>query len=414
MRKIMSSLDVGANELKLVVGEMIKDKLNILSTCTIPIDCIKKGKIIDKETMKISLKQLFSDAEKKLGFKIKKTLVTVPSESAMFVIGNAKVDIENEEQLVTSKDLVNVVRLSAKNVVQDNAELVTIIPINYTLDDGTKVIDPKKRFSKTLEVKTVIVSGLKSEIYPILECLEEISIDVIDISYDSLGDYFAFKNKNTENKVGAIVNIGACKTTVSIFNKGVLTNTALFYLGGNNIDNDISYIYNLDKGISKQLKEDFSLANTKLASKNDYEEVVNKDGQKLKISQYDISKSVESRLEEILNIAKKQINVLTKKEISYIIFTGGVTEMADFKLSLEEVFGKRVTLGSINILGVRDNKYSSAVGLIKWFDYNQRLKGRDYSILSLNEQTDYSEMDEERTISNNSVIGKVFGYFFDN
>lgn len=414
MRKIMSSLDVGANELKLVVGEMIKDKLNILSTCTIPIDCIKKGKITDKETMKISLKQLFSDAEKKLGFKIKKTLVTVPSESAMFVIGNAKVDIENEEQLVTSKDLVNVVRLSAKNVVQDNAELVTIIPINYTLDDGTKVIDPKKRFSKTLEVKTVIVSGLKSEIYPILECLEEISIDVIDISYDSLGDYFAFKNKNTENKVGAIVNIGACKTTVSIFNKGVLTNTALFYLGGNNIDNDISYIYNLDKGISKQLKENFSLANTKLASKNDYEEVVNKDGQKLKISQYDISKSVESRLGEILNIAKKQINVLTKKEISYIIFTGGVTEMADFKLSLEEVFGKRVTLGSINILGVRDNKYSSAVGLIKWFDYNQRLKGRDYSILSLNEQTDYSEMDEERTISNNSVIGKVFGYFFDN
>lgn len=414
MRKIMSSLDVGANELKLVVGEMIKDKLNILSTCTIPIDCIKKGKITDKETMKISLKQLFSDAEKKLGFKIKKTLVTVPSESAMFVIGNAKVDIENEEQLVTSKDLVNVVRLSAKNVVQDNAELVTIIPINYTLDDGTKVIDPKKRFSKTLEVKTVIVSGLKSEIYPILECLEEISIDVIDISYDSLGDYFAFKNKNTENKVGAIVNIGACKTTVSIFNKGVLTNTALFYLGGNNIDNDISYIYNLDKGISKQLKENFSLANTKLASKNDYEEVVNKDGQKLKISQYDISKSVESRLEEILNIAKKQINVLTKKEISYIIFTGGVTEMADFKLSLEEVFGKRVTLGSINILGVRNNKYSSAVGLIKWFDYNQRLKGRDYSILSLNEQTDYSEMDEERTISNNSVIGKVFGYFFDN
>lgn len=414
MRKIMSSLDVGANELKLVVGEMIKDKLNILSTCTIPIDCIKKGKITDKETMKISLKQLFSDAEKKLGFKIKKTLVTVPSESAMFVIGNAKVDIENEEQLVTSKDLVNVVRLSAKNVVQDNAELVTIIPINYTLDDGTKVIDPKKRFSKTLEVKTVIVSGLKSEIYPILECLEEISIDVIDISYDSLGDYFAFKNKNTENKVGAIVNIGACKTTVSIFNKGVLTNTALFYLGGNNIDNDISYIYNLDKGISKQLKENFSLANTKLASKNDYEEVANKDGQKLKISQYDISKSVESRLEEILNIAKKQINVLTKKEISYIIFTGGVTEMADFKLSLEEVFGKRVTLGSINILGVRDNKYSSAVGLIKWFDYNQRLKGRDYSILSLNEQTDYSEMDEERTISNNSVIGKVFGYFFDN
>lgn len=414
MRKIMSSLDVGSNELKLVVGEMIKDKLNILCTCTIPINCIKKGKIIDKEALKISLEQLFNDAEKKLGFKVNKTLVTVPSTSATFMIGKAKVDVANEDAFITSKDIVNVVRLSAKDVLQDNLELVTIIPINYTLDDGTKVINPKKLFSKTLEVKTVIISGLKKDIYPILECLEEINIDIIDIAFDSLGDYFSFKNKNIEEKIGVIINIGASKTTISIFNKGVLTNTVDLFVGGNNIDNDISYIYNIDTELSKNLKENFALANTKLASKNDCEEVINKEGNKLIISQYDISKGVESRIDEILKIAKKQINVLTKKEISYIILTGGVTEMKDFNLSLEQVFGKNVTLGNINVLGVRNNKYSSAMGLIKWFDYNQKLKDRDYSILSIEEQEKFSKIDEQESITDNGVIGKVFGYFFDN
>ncbi len=414
MRKIMSSLDVGSNELKLVVGEIIKDKLNILCICTIPINCIKKGKIIDKEALKISLEQLFNDAEKKLGFKVNKTLVTVPSTSATFMIGKAKIDITNEAAFITSKDIINVVRLSAKDVLQDNLELVTIMPINYTLEDGTKVINPKKLFSKTLEVKTVIISGLKKDIYPILECLEEINIDIIDIAFDSLGDYFSFKNKNIEEKIGVIINIGSSKTTVSIFNKGVLTNTAEFFVGGNNIDNDISYIYNIDTELSKNLKENFALANTKLASKNDCEEVMNKEGNKLLISQYDISKGVESRIDEILNIAKKQINVLTKKEISYIILTGGVTEMKDFNLSLEQVFGKNVTLGNINVLGVRNNKYSSAMGLIKWFDYNQKLKDRDYSILSIEEQEKFSKIEEQESITDNGVIGKVFGYFFDN
>ena len=46
MRKIMASLDIGANALKLVVAETVGEKLNILGVSTIPNNTIKKGKII--------------------------------------------------------------------------------------------------------------------------------------------------------------------------------------------------------------------------------------------------------------------------------------------------------------------------------------------------------------------------------
>ena len=49
MRKIMASLDIGANALKLVVAETVGEKLNILGVSTIPNNTIKKGKIINKE-----------------------------------------------------------------------------------------------------------------------------------------------------------------------------------------------------------------------------------------------------------------------------------------------------------------------------------------------------------------------------
>lgn len=413
MRKIMASLDIGANALKLVVAETVGEKLNILGVSTIPNNTIKKGKIINKEELVNKLKELFKDINDRLGFEVTKTLVIVPSSSAEFTLGTGRVDVKSEDGIITAEDIVSVVKKSAYHVVQDNMELVTIMPINYTLEDGTKVLDPKNLISKILEVKTVIISALKSEVYDYLECLEKINVDVVDIAFASIGDYFQFRNKEFDKQVGAIINIGEQTTCVSIINKGVLTNTSTTYLGGSNVTNDIAYIYKIDKEKAKDIKEEFALAHKRMAISAETINIKNKEEKNISINQYEVSEVVESRLKEILNLAKKQINILTKKEISYIILTGGVTETKDFNLVAESIFGKNVTLGNIHELGVRNNIYSSVVGLIKWYDYNQKLKNREYSLLNIKEQEEFSKLSNGEELSSNGVIGKVFGYFFD-
>ena len=413
MRKIMASLDIGANALKLVVAETVGEKLNILGVSTLPYNTIKKGKIINKEELVNKLKELFKDINDRLGFEVTKTLVIVPSSSAEFTLGTGKIDVKSEDGIITAEDIVSAVKKSAYHVVQDNMELVTIMPINYTLEDGTKVLDPKNLISKTLEVKTVIISALKSEVYDYLECLEKINVDVVDIAFASIGDYFQFRNKEFDKQVGAIINIGEQTTCVSIINKGVLTNTSTTYLGGSNVTNDIAYIYKIDKEKAKDIKEEFALAHKRMAISAETINIKNKEEKNISINQYEVSEVVESRLKEILNLAKKQINILTKKEISYIILTGGVTETKDFNLVAESIFGKNVTLGNIHELGVRNNIYSSVVGLIKWYDYNQKLKNREYSLLNIKEQEEFSKLSNGEELSSNGVIGKVFGYFFD-
>ena len=118
-----------------------------------------------------------------------------------------------------------------------------------------------------------------------------------------------------------------------------------------------------------------------------------------------------SRLNEILNLTKKEINLLTKKEISYIIVTGGLTEFKDFRLILEEVYGNNITLASISEIGVRNNKYSSCVGLLKYYAYTAKLKDKDYSMFSIEEQQELSGVNLDS--QNGSVIGKLFGYIFN-
>lgn len=414
MRKIMSSLDIGSNSIKLIVAEMIKDKINVLASSEVPANFMLKNKIVDKNILKENIATTFKEISEKLGFNVRSTLLIVPSTSANFTIGSAEVKTKSDDNLITPKDIIRVINQSSNGVLQDNMELVQITPINFTLDDGRKVTNPNNLFSENLSVKTVIATSLKEDIYLYLDVLEELGIDVVDIAFDSIGDYYTFQGSNTEDSAGVIINIGASKTTVSIFNKGVLTNTCLINLGGNNIDKDIAYIYKIDKNEAKKLKETVALATPRLASSSEVISLTNKEDEKININQYEISEIVNSRLDEILNITKKQINILTKKEIRYIICTGGVTNIKDFNLLLEDIFGKNVTLGSIHTLGVRNNKYSSALGLIKWYNELAKLKNKDYSILSIKEQEEFSKEESKNTATNNGIIGHVFDYFFDN
>ena len=43
-----------------------------------------------------------------------------------------------------------------------------------------------------------------------------------------------------------------------------------------------------------------------------------------------------------------------------------------------------------------------------------RLRNRDFSIFSIEEQENLSGIHKKVNINDNSILGKLFGYFFDN
>ncbi|MBQ4061185.1 MAG: cell division protein FtsA [Bacilli bacterium] len=414
MRRIIASLDIGSNSIKLVIGEIVKSRLNILAALDTPSRGIKKGFIVNSESAIEALSEIFNKAEDMLGLKIKKVIASVPSNFAECFLSEGSSTITNENKVVGPNDIVRAMQASVYNKIQDNMELVTIIPTIFRINDTDVVKNPKNMIADKLTVKSVIVSVPKKNVMPIVKCLERIGVEVVDIALSSLGDYALAKTKDSSKEVGALINIGDSTTTVSIFNRGVLTNTEVIDLGGQNIDNDIAFIYKIPRTEAKYLKENLSLAHKRLAVPSEYVIVTDKNGESVKVNQYEISEVVMSRLEEMLNLAKKQINLLTKKEISYIIFTGGVTESVDFGLLLEEIFGNNVILSQVSELGVRDNKYSTSVGLIKYYNGRLKLRNKEFSIFSIEEQEELSGLTRKVNISENSILGKLFGYFFDN
>ena len=79
MRKIIASLDIGSSLIKLVVGEVVKNKINILACVDTPSRGIKKGYVINSESATESFLEVFKKAESIIGIPVKKVITTVPS-----------------------------------------------------------------------------------------------------------------------------------------------------------------------------------------------------------------------------------------------------------------------------------------------------------------------------------------------
>ncbi len=413
MRKIMSCLDIGNASIKFLVAEIKDKKLYVLTSSIVNNEALKKDMTMDYDALESIVKKILSDTKEKLGIEIKKTLLTIPSDSASFTVNRAKIDIKNEDNLVTTDDMVRVVNLSGKSVIQDNMELVNITPLYYTLDDSSRTDLPVNTFSKSLEVKSIITSSTKEDVYKYLRILDKLGVSVVDISYDVVGNYFALKNEDMDSTCGVIIDVGYLSTSISVYNKGVLVNTDKIKVGSFNVLKDISYVYKISLDDAKAIYKKLGLGSSKNASNLEKMELKDNNGDKLIVNQVNLSEIIESRVNEILSMAKKQINTLTKRQISYIICTGGIANIGDFDLNVLEIFGKNARVGYINTIGIRDTRYADTLGLIKWYDYNAKLKNYDYSILSLEEQEEFSREESEAKASNNSIIGKVFDYFFE-
>lgn len=411
MKHVYTSIDIGSDTVKVVVCELFQNKLNLLATSSVKSKGIKKGLITDVYEASESVKKALNEVEQMLGIQIKKVITSIPGYQADFVMIKGSIHL-NREELIDGKDITSLLQVAMKEKTIPGKEMVTIIPIDFTLDTKTGIKDPKGMQGSELSVRAVMIMSPKKNIYSVVSLLENVGLEVVDISLNSIGDFYSVRDKELKDRVGAVINIGYETTSVALYNKGILVKNSMIGMGGKNIDNDLAYIYKLGLSDASKVKERFALAHKNYASVNDTMEITNKMGETVKINQLETSEIVMSRIEEILVLARKEINILTKREVDYILITGGTTSMSNFSLIAEDVLGKVATVGDIRLVGLRNNKFSATVGNIVYFINKLKLTGKDYTMISKSDMEELSSTKKSSIISNETMLGKVFGYFF--
>lgn len=411
MKHIYSSIDIGSDAVKIVVCELYNNKINLLAATSTKSNGIKKGLITNVMEAKESIQCALNDVESMLGIKIKKVIASVPSYYADYNLVHSEVDIKNEEKLITDNEISELLHNAAESMDNSNKAVVGVLPIDFKVDNELKTNNLIGLQGNKLSTRAILVNTPKKNIYSVLSILESLGVEVVDISINSIGDIYTYKNKDIDRQLGAIVNVGGETTTVSIYNKGIVVKSSIIPMGGINIDNDIAYAYKLSLENANKIKEKFALANKRYANTSDFYEVETSYNELIKINQFEVSEIVMRRVEEILKLAKNEINILTNKDLEYIIVTGGTSELEGFIYLLDEIFNRQARIGQIKLMGIRDNKYSSALGNILYFINKIKLKGKNYTMLNEADIENISTV-KKSIVPNESMLGKVFGYFF--
>lgn len=404
---IYSSIDIGSDTIKICVGKVVDNNISILASTKTHSVGIKKGLIVDRDLAMQSIILALNEIESELGFKIDKAVITVPLYDVNVDIYNGCSYADGE---ITGTDVITCFKSSVSTIDVDK-EVVTVFPIDFTIDESKTVLDPKGLKGNKLESRMLISTIPKENVYPYLEILEKCNIEVIDLSFGVINDYYHLKdNEDYKKSSGIVIDMGNDKTEIAVFNKGLLVDGVVMPSGSRLLDHDIGYIYHFDKTTSRSLKENVAMASSQYADENEVLEYENTDGEKVVVNQLEVSQIVEARLEELLKNVKKILNDLTNREISYIIITGGVSNLPGFDYLIRDIFGDIATSINMNTIGVRNNVYTSCVGMLKYYYDKLQIRGIDYTMYTDIEKS----MHEKKNVVQNRIIDDIKNYLDNN
>ena len=297
MNEFVSFIDFGSKNLRL--GIFDNNSKCIYSSK------IKITKEIESQNSENSLTKLIRDAEKYLSKHLVEVNVLYDSSDFNLIDFSIKKSFDQPTLLKKQyDDLLD----EAKFIISENnfKDQIIHILVNNIIVDDNKI----EKISNEIKIKSLIVELKflclkKSIINNLSNIFKKNNLIISNIYCSSYVKSNIYKNNFTNKNNVIFLDIGFKQTTAIIYNKNKLEFFNSIPFGGKTITNDIAKVLKLNFDYSEDLKIKFnqdenekSLNKNILSNTNPYIEIYKK-----KISLNLLKKIIESRLDEIIEIA---------------------------------------------------------------------------------------------------------------
>ncbi|MFQ6607726.1 MAG: cell division protein FtsA [Fidelibacterota bacterium] len=379
---IRVGLDIGTTKICCIISQLEHDddSMKLLGAGIGPAAGIRKGMIVNVDEAVDSIEKAVRKAEKMAGQKVNSAYIGISgdhirginTQGAIAIAKNGHHAVYDHE--ITSQDINRALELARAVSLPVDREILHILPQEYIVDEQRSIKDPSGMVARRLEAKVHLVTGAITAAKNIRKCVEEAGIDVNALIYQPLASAAATLEP-TEKQLGvALVDIGGGTTDVSVFFDGGVRHSAVIALGGNNITNDIALMLQVSLEDAEEIKIKHASAKAAMASTDLDFELSHQAGESPRvISEHEVSRYVEARMEEILQLVNREImRADVEGPVSFgIVLTGGGALLKNVTSLAEEVLGGRVKIGipkGLNSLFeiAASPVYATAIGLIQY------------------------------------------------
>jgi cell division protein FtsA len=423
--EIYVSLDIGTSSVKVIIGEMVNDSLNIIGVGNVKSEGLRKGSIVDIDETVHSIKNAIEQAERMIGMEINQVIVGITGNHVSLQPCHGVVAVSSENREITNDDVARVMDAAKVVSIPPEREIIDIIPRQFIVDGLDEITDPRGMIGVRLEMEGSIITGSKTILHNTLRCVERAGLDILDITLQPLAAG-AFALSKDEKSLGVtLIDIGGGSTTIAVFEQGYLRATSVLPLGGEHLTKDLSIGLRTSTEDAEKIKIKYGHAFYDDASEDEVFSVpIIGSDQHQQFNQLEVADVIEARLEEIFELVQNELKRLGIRDLpGGFVLTGGVANMQGVVDLAQVIFQNRVRIAIPDYIGVREPQYTTAVGLIKYAYKNARLQGRELEatvkvshakekrVVKQPQPKSKSEKQPEEKMT--SKVKKFLGYFFE-
>ena len=260
-----------------------------------------------------------------------------------------------------------------------NYEILHVIPIKFGVDNQGDVKDPIGMNGIRLEVETLIVQGLSTQIKNLTKAIYRTGLEIEDLVIAPLAAAEAVLSTKQKELGVALVNLGSSTTSMAIYEDRNLIHTAVLPIGSEHITADIAIGLRCPINLAERIKREYGTAVVDEDDKKDEvdvsqlvkEEEINDDISI--ISRKYLAEIISARVEEIFDKVDNEFKRIDRSGMlpAGIIFVGGgaelegLVEAAKKKLRLPAALGAAKNINVI-IDKVKAPEFLTALGLVVW------------------------------------------------
>ncbi len=420
--EVLVGLDIGTAHIKVIIGEVLSDSLNVIGVGTSPSKGMKKGAIIDIDQTVQSIRSAVEQAERMVGLHIDQVVVGVDGSHIQLQPCHGVVAVQSDNREIGDEDITRVIDGAQVVSIPPEREIIDVIPRQFIVDGLDEISDPRGMIGVRLEMEGTIITCSKTILHNILKCVEGANLQISDICLQPLAAGTIALSKDEKSLGIALIDIGGGCSTISIFKNDHIEATSVVPLGGDNITKDLSIGLRTSTEEAEEIKVNYGHAYYNDASEDESFEVsVIGSDQKQRHNQLLIADIIEARLEEIYTLAEREIRKMGYHDLpGGFVLTGGTMKMPGVLELARDVFKTNVRMAMPDYIGVREPQFTAGVGLLQFAYRNAKIQGKDLgtSVVVDPEQYDQRQVTKQaeqpkEKKKKESKIAHLFNRFFE-
>lgn len=336
------AIDVGSSNVVIAVGAIEDDgRVNIQGIVSEPIEGVESGRVENSETAGRAVKAAKERIESELNIKITEAYAGLSGDFIRCVQVTDYVYVQDVgSNQITERDIEDLDRrMQSVKLPDDREEILSMEAVRYSIDD--RYVDvPVGAYGHMLKATYNFILGDRAMRDRLNQCLMKQGIKVKEFVPNALISHLAVATDEDIEEGVVVVDLGGGVTDVSVLYHNKVRHIASIPIGSDSINNDIR-AYGIPANYVENLKRRYGSAVTDLATDDKIVFQSARRGVPKSILRRNLATIIESRLKEIAEWIRREINEAGcgSKFSPILLITGGGAEMQNIETLLARELG---------------------------------------------------------------------------